>query len=147
MKKLTLLLIATSIAFIALWMPAGAENGEEAAVRQAIEHYFRGHATGDGEHFKKVFHPDSKLFWLNDGKLNQRTSADYIAGAQGTVPADEAKRKRRIVNIDITGNAAVVKLELDYPGAFITDYMSLLKIDGTWKIINKMFYVERRSQK
>ncbi|MCI0490808.1 MAG: nuclear transport factor 2 family protein [Blastocatellia bacterium] len=144
MKRLTLLLVAILIVFMALWLPAGVESGEESAVRQAIEHYFRGHATGDREHFKKVFHPDSKLFWVNDGNLDQRTSADYIARAPGAPPADEAKRKRRIVSIDITGNAAVVKLELDYPGALITDYMSLLKIDGTWKIVNKMFYVERR---
>ena len=144
MKKFTHSLAAILLLFLFVWMPAEAENGEEAAVRQAIEHYFRGHATGDGEHFKKVFHPDSKLFWVNDEKLNQRTSADYIAGASGTPPADEGSRKRRIVSLDITGNAAVVKIELDYPGALITDYMSLLKIDGTWKIVNKMFYVERR---
>ncbi len=46
--------------------------------------------------------------------------------------------------IDITGNTAVVKVELDYPSALITDYFSMLKIDGEWKIINKIFYVESK---
>ena len=47
-------------------------------------------------------------------------------------------------SIDITGDAAVVKLVLDYPSAYITDYMTLLKIDGRWWIVNKAFTVESR---
>jgi hypothetical protein len=34
---------------------------------------------------------------------------------------------------------------LDYPDAVLTDYMSLLKIDGEWKIVNKIFTVERKT--
>jgi len=121
-----------------------AQGSEEAAVRAAIEHYFRGHATGNGEHFRKVFHPDSKLFWIKDGKLTQLTSEEYISRASGKPPADEAERKRSITSIDITGNAAVVKVLLDYPSARLTDYMSMLKIDGEWKIVNKTFVSEPR---
>lgn len=147
MKKLLILLTVTAAISSVIWLPASAESAEEAAIRAAIDHYFQGHATGDGEHFKKVFHPDSKLFWMRDGKLNQRTSAEYIAGASGKPPADEAQRKRRISLIDITGNAAVVKVELDYPNVHFTDYMSMLKIDGEWKIVNKTFYAEPKSGK
>lgn len=129
-------LIFTAAAFVS------EPDGEEEAVRAAIEHYFQGHATGEGAHFEQVFHPDSKLFWIRDGVLNQRTSEAYIAGANGQPPEDEAQRRRRITNIDITGNAAVVRIELDYPRALITDYMSMLKIDGRWQIVNKTFYVE-----
>jgi putative lumazine-binding protein len=117
-------------------------RNEEAAVRAALEHYLQGHATGDGAHFSVVFHPDSKLFWVRDGQLMQRTSADYIAGAPGKPAADEAQRKRRIVSVDVTGNAAIGKIELDYPNAKLTDYMSLLKVGGEWKIVNKIFTAE-----
>lgn len=126
--------------------PAAGQGGEEAAVRAAIEHYFRGHATGDGENYKKVFHPDSRLFFIRDGKLTQLTSAEYISRAPGKPPEDEAQRKRHIESIDITGNAAIVKLVLDYPSAKLTDYMSLLKVDGEWKIVNKIFYAEPKPQ-
>jgi hypothetical protein len=44
--------------------------------------------------------------------------------------------------VDITGNAAMAKIVLDYPQVKFTDYMSLLKIDGEWKIINKTFHAE-----
>jgi hypothetical protein len=36
----------------------------------------------------------------------------------------------------------VGKIVLDYPNALITDYTSLLKIDGEWKIVNKIFTVQ-----
>ncbi|HYG11035.1 MAG TPA: nuclear transport factor 2 family protein [Pyrinomonadaceae bacterium] len=149
MKKLVLLVAVSAIAAgaLAAWLqPARAQNAEEAAVRQAIEHYFRGHATGDGQHFQKVFHPEAKLFWMRDGKFTQRTSADYIAGASGKPAPDEAQRKRSIESIDITGNAAVVKVLLDYPTARLTDYMSMLKIDGEWKIVNKTFVSEPKTR-
>lgn len=148
MKKLTVMVAVIALAGVLLaWLqPARAQHAEEAAVRQAIEHYFRGHATGDGEHFKKVFHPEAKLFWVRDGKFTQRTSAEYIAGASGKPPEDEAQRKRKIENLDITGNAAVVKVLLDYPNARFTDYMSMLKIDGVWMIVNKTFVSEPKSR-
>jgi hypothetical protein len=124
--------------------PASAQESEEAAVRAAIEHYFQGHATGQGEHYRKVFHPDAKLFFIRDGKLTQWTSEEYISRASGKPAPDEAQRKRKIDSIDITGDSAVVKLTLDYPSVVFTDYMSMLKIDGRWMIVNKTFHAKRR---
>ena len=123
---------------------APSAGAEDAAVRAAIEHYFRGHATGDGANYRNVFHPESKLFFVRDGKFMQWTSEEYIGRASGKPAADEAQRKRRIDWIDVTGDAAVAKLTLVYPEVTFTDYMSLLKIDGTWKIVNKTFHSERK---
>ena len=144
MKKLTLLPLAALAFAAALWLPVSARDAEEAAVRQAIEHYFRGHATGQGEHFRKVFHPESKLFAVRDGKFWQLTSEEYIARAPGKAPADEAQRKRSVESVDVAGNAAVAKVVLDYPNVKFTDYMSLLKVDGEWKIVNKTFHSEAK---
>lgn len=119
------------------------QASEEAAVREARQHYLQGHATGHGAHYARVFHPVSNLYFVRDGQLATRTSEEYIAGAPGHPAADEAKRKRRIVMVDVTGDAAVAKIELDYPGVLFTDYMSLLKVDGEWKIVAKIFHVER----
>jgi Putative lumazine-binding len=148
MKKLALLFVATLILAAVMWWPTRAQDKaqDEAGVRQAIEYYFQGHATGNGEHHKKAFHPEAKLFWIRDGQLAERTSADYIAGSPGKPAPDEAQRKRSITMIDITGNAAVAKIILDYPQARLTDYMSLLKINGEWKIVNKIFVAEPKSK-
>ena len=66
-------------------------------------------------------------------------------GFRGKPPADEAKRKRRVVMVDVTGDAAVAKVELDFPDAKFTDYFSLLKVGNEWKIIHKWFH--RQPQK
>ena len=60
--------------------------------------------------------------------------------------ADEGARKRRIELVDVTGNAAVGKIVLDYPDAYIVDYMSLLKTNGEWRIINKIFMTEMKKK-
>jgi hypothetical protein len=145
MRNLNRLSVAVLALLFVTCTPAAAQESEEAAVRAAIEHYFQGHATGQGEHYRKVFHPDAKLFFIRDGKLTQWTSEEYISRASGKPAADEAQRKRRIDSIDISGNAAFVKLTLDYPAVIFTDYMSMLKIDGQWKIVNKTFHSQPRS--
>jgi hypothetical protein len=137
----TLVLVAT---LTSLGWASARQDSEEADVRAALEHYLQGHATGRGEHFQQAFHPEAKLFWVQDGGLAQRTSEAYIAGARGEPASDEAERVRRIESIDITGNAAMAKIVLDYPGTVFTDYMSLLKVNGEWKIVNKIFYRERK---
>jgi hypothetical protein len=139
---IVLVLLAGSLA----WARHGSQSTEEAAVRAALEHYIQGHATDDGANFSAVFHPESKLYWVRDGQLIQRTSAEYIAGAPGKPAADEAQRKRRIVSVDITANAGIGKIELDYPNAKLTDYMSLLKVGGEWKIVNKIFTSEPKAR-
>jgi hypothetical protein len=119
-------------------------SAEEPAVRKALGYYLEGHATGKGSAHAQAFHPDAKLFFNRDGKFTQVTSADYIARATGAPAPDEAQRKRRIDFIDVTGDAAVARITLEYPGVTMTDYMSLLKVDGEWRIVNKIFHANRQ---
>ena len=147
MKLFSLLMAVALVVGISLTVRSiQASSAEEAAARVPLENYLKGHATGDGEHFKKAFYPESKLFWYRDGKLMTRTSAEYIAGATGKPAADEAQRKRWIESVKITGNAGVGIIVLDYPTTKYVDYMSLLKVDGEWKIVNKTFYAEPKTK-
>lgn len=119
--------------------PGQSPNPEEPAVRAALEHYLQGHATGQGAHFSAAMHQQGTMYWAKDGTLSTRPFTEYIAGASGKPAADEAKRKRRIEMVDITGDAAVGKITLDYPDVTLTDYMTLLKVDGKWQIVAKAF--------
>ena len=48
----------------------------------------------------------------------------------------------RIVAIDLVGTAATVRLELDnWTGHRFTDFFTLLKLDGNWRIMNKVFHL------
>jgi hypothetical protein len=53
------------------------------------------------------------------------------------------QRTERITQVDITGTTAVARLELIYPQQTLTDYMSLVKYGGEWRIVNKIFSRER----
>lgn len=119
-----------------------AQKAELDAVKIPLDNYLKGHATGNAEFMRKAFHTEGKLIFIRDGKYATRTFEEYIAGSSGKPAADEEKRKRSIESIDIAGNAATAKIVLDYPAVKFTDYMTLLKIDGEWKIINKTFYAE-----
>jgi hypothetical protein len=121
-----------------------ADHEDEAGVRKALGYYLEGHATGQGSAFARAFHPEGRLFINRDGKFTQLTSAEYIARASGAAPADEAQRRRRIDFIDVTGDVAVAKIILEHPGVTLTDYMSLLKVDGEWRIVNKIVNASRQ---
>ena len=110
-----------------------------AGVNAALQHYLNGHATGDPEEFRKAFHPDARMTFVRDGKLVITPISEYIARAPGKPAADEALRKRRITNVEVTGTAATGRIELDYPSALLVDYMTLLKDNGRWVIIAKSF--------
>jgi hypothetical protein len=123
----------------ALGGPAAAQTSDEAGARVPLELYLKGHATGDGEHWRRAFHEGAKIQGIREGKLVSRTRDEFAAGASGQPAEDEAQRKRRIVSVDVAGDAAYAKIELDYPKVLFVDYMTLLKVDGEWKIMSKVY--------
>jgi Putative lumazine-binding len=147
MKKFALLSVLIAVVFLSAWRFATrAQSAEEAAARVPLENYLKGHATGDGNYMRKAFHTEAKVFSFRDGKFNQLTSAEFAARFTGAPAPDEAQRKRWVESVKITGNAGVGVIVLDYPTVKFTDYMSLLKVDGEWKIINKTFYAEPKAK-
>ena len=135
----TLILIA-ALALLPASSAAQQKSPDDAAVRKAIaDHYFKAHATGSGEPLKGMFVDEGRMMWVQDGQLRSRSSAEYIGGFKGTPPPDEAKRTRRVLMTDVTGDVAVAKVELDYPDTRFIDYFTLARVGGEWKIIHKTF--------
>ena len=141
MKHLAILFaLFTLFAFV-----GSGQTDEKAAVRVPLENYIKAHATGDPEYARKAFHSEGNMIWIREGKYSSEPFDSFIKRAfTGKPAADEAKRResRRIEAIDVSGNAAVARIVLDYPTVKFVDYMTLLKIDGEWKIVNKSFYAE-----
>jgi len=143
MKKYIFLFILTGVIAMSYGYKVMADEKEKAAARIPLENYLKGHETGNAEFMKKAFYPEGKLIFVRDGKYTTRTFDEYIGGMKDGKPAaDEAQRKRWIESLEISGNAGVGKIILDYPSVKFTDYMTLLKIDGEWKIVNKSFFAE-----
>lgn len=140
--KLSVLLF---IAIFASALTAQTTSPELAAARVPLENYLQGHATGNADFMRKAFYPEGKMIYVQNGKYATRTFAEYIGLMSGKPAADEAQRKRWIDKLEIVGNAGVGTIILDYPNGKFTDFMTLLKIDGEWKIVNKSLHFEPKA--
>jgi hypothetical protein len=147
--RLTPFLIATSAALVA----AGAADlsarwADEAAIRQTVQYYFDGGKNRDSLTLRKAFHPDARMLFAREGKLVVVPIGEYITrvGSEQLKPGEVDSTERKVVSVDVVGDAAVAKLELKRPDARLIDYMSLLKVDGRWQIVNKIFTRETRPE-
>ena len=137
--RLTAIPLLLSAALCSLPAMAAGPVAEQAAARKPLEAYIKGHATGDAAYMRQAFLPTAHIEGIRDGKFLSWTADEYIAGFKGKPAEDEAKRKRSIDQVDVTGNAAMARVTLDYPSGTFTDYFVLLKVDGEWKIANKVW--------
>ena len=93
----------------------------------------------DVEKFRAAFDPGAKLFFVKrDGTLGQLSQEDWYKGF-ANVAGKEEQGELQILSVDVTGNAASVKVLETYPTSTYTDYLSLLKLSGGWKIVNKIY--------
>jgi hypothetical protein len=130
--------LATGSALIA----ARPVSPDEEAIRRVVGYYFEGGTAGDSSIVAKAFDKSAMMFFVRDTALVQMPIfPDYLARVAAPRPAGAgpSQAKKEIVSIDIAGTAAVARLRITQPNTVITDFMSLLKINGEWKIVNKMF--------
>ena len=122
------------------------QPSDESLVRETIQHYLHGLKFNDVESLKKAFYPDAKLFFVKkNGSLGQLTQTDWYEGFKANAGKEE-EGDLQIASVDVTGTVASVKVEEDYPGSHYTDYVSLLKLDGEWRIVNKVFYARSKTK-
>jgi hypothetical protein len=128
-----------------LWAAlAMAQSGEEAAARVPLENYLKGLATGQGSYMRKAFLPTAHIEGIREGKFTSWTLDEYVALFKGAPSPEESRRKRWIEKLSVTGTAAMAELRSDYPSINFTDFLVLLKVDGEWKIANKVYNVEAK---
>ena len=118
---------------------ASAQTSDEAGVRAAIEQYFKGHATRDAATMRAAFLPTAHIEGIRQGRFTSWTVDDYTANFKGTPAPNEASNRRTIDSIDIMGDAAMARATLVHGRTTFTDYFVLLKVDGAWKIANKVY--------
>ena len=116
-------------------LPAVAEK----AIGEAIGKYIEGGRAADSSIMRPVFHENAQMSGpAEDGAFSGPIQAlyDYV-DSNGPVPDLEM----RIVNITVSDErAASVVLHADHwHGKNFTDHFQLLKMDGTWKILSKIY--------
>ena len=85
-------------------------------IADVVQHYIDGAKSGRGDDMKPAFHKDATIFGYAGAEL--------------------------FASIDLIDTVATVRLELDnWTGHRFTDLFTLLKVDGEWKIMNKVFHL------
>ncbi|KAB8228877.1 hypothetical protein ETB97_012720 [Aspergillus alliaceus] len=102
--------------------------------------YVDGLRSGSATGVSQAFHSDATMYGLLNGTLlggpikNLYTYVDQHGSA--------ANIKTRLDVIGITPTTAVVKVDMekDASGTDYTDFLTLIKLDGKWQTIAKVFH-------
>jgi hypothetical protein len=115
-------------------LPVKAQSTDEQEVTKCLENYM----SGVGDRVEKAFHPSATMKYIDakTGEFKDVPIADYIARVKANKTPD---RKIEIVYKNIQETAAQAQIRIETPNAILNDYMNLLKIDGEWKIVSKIF--------
>ena len=122
-------------------------SDDRAAIEAAARTYLDGLYEGDVDKLARVFHPTSALTFEEKGELRiiPREGWFEMVRNRRSPQAQGFPRHDEIVHVDQSGpTTALVKLNCAVPPRFFTDYLSFLKLDGRWQVVQKVFAVEVR---
>ena len=117
------------------------------AIKAAVATYLDGLYEGDAEKLATVFHPTSSLTYEENGALTPLPRDQWLEAVR-TRPSPKARglaRHDEVLQIDQSSpTTAFVKLKCAIPPRFFTVYLCFLKVDGRWRVAQKVFATERR---
>ncbi len=110
------------------------------AIAKTLQHYIDGARSGKGDAMKPAFHKNATIFGYAGADLFGGPIQQLFDWSDENGPAP--KLQARVASIDLVGTVAIVRLELtNLNGARYTDMFTLLKVDGEWKIMSKVFHL------
>ncbi len=119
---------------------AAIDVSEHDAIAKTVQHYIDGAKSGRGEDMKPAFHKDATIFGYAGADLFAGPIQRLFDWNDENGPATELQA--RIASIDVVDTVATVRLELNnLSGYRYTDLFTMLKVDGEWKIMNKVFHL------
>ena len=114
----------------------------ENEIRIALANYFEAMHSQDMEKFDSVFHPSVTLYSAQGNELVLRPHALYREQVLNRQSPKELGNPRndQVLMIDVMSESmALAKVQLQMFGGIMQDYLNLVKIDGHWWIIAKLY--------
>jgi len=140
MTTLTMLFAALATILIPSLGPADVPaSPERPAIEQAVGHYFVAGDTNSSAELRRAFHPTTMMFFVKDGALTGVSQPEWWKRIDDNKTV-HAAQSRQFAIVDVAGDAAVAKIVSGFPEYRIEDYMSMLKLDGRWWIVGKIFH-------
>lgn len=110
-------------------------SDDSAAVRATVTNYIEAYYTADAHRMKETLHPHYLKHMIHrDIPVRERTGAQMVEDVRASNAASipPSDRTEQVTVLDVAGIIASAKLVT--PGW--TDYMTLEKIGGQWKILS-----------
>jgi Putative lumazine-binding len=114
------------------------------AIAQA---YFDAASEMDADKFASIFHHSSSVTKVGeDGNVSVMPVEIWLAAVRNMKAPKQLglERHDEILSIDVVRELALLKLKFQIPPRYFTDMLSCLKVNGTWKIVQKVMTTETR---
>ena len=111
------------------------------ALRALAQTYFDGAYEMDADKFASIFYPSSSVTKVgDDGNVSVTPIATWLAAVRNLKSPKQQRldRNYQILSIYVEGELALLKLKLQILPRYFTDILSCLKVNGTWKIAQKV---------
>jgi len=130
------LMVSLSLLFYSLTSFSSESPDDFKDISSVVQLYLDGTSLGKPALVNKAFLPTLEVQWINNkGVFSRRKANDYINNIEKGI---SVPRYGHIVSMDITNNIAQVKVEIDWNKRRYTDYMLLIRLEGMWRISNKV---------
>jgi hypothetical protein len=121
--------------------------GDIEAVEKVVWTYLDGLYEGDTGKLAQAFHEVSHLYSMSDGGVADVPREKWLEFVKGRASPQSKglQRTDRIVSVDFSGpETAFVKVECSIHPRYFTDYLTLLKLNGGWKVVSKTYRTDVR---
>tara|TARA_Y100000588_G_scaffold140398_1_gene154364 strand:- start:63 stop:437 length:375 start_codon:yes stop_codon:yes gene_type:complete len=118
---------------------------ERQAVESAIQLYFDSMYESSKDMVDAAFHPSAKITGIFDGEFHEMSRDEFgdLVGSQQPSPKENGETlKTEILSVEVAGITAGARVRDEYLGFTFIDTLSLVKVDDTWVIYNKLFHIE-----
>ncbi|MFL0681623.1 MAG: nuclear transport factor 2 family protein [Algoriphagus aquaeductus] len=131
MKKLLILI------FLVQPFVVFSQTEEVESVTQTVQLYFDGMIQRDRGKLEEAFFAEARLIGYRGDQLFVTPFAEWADGTSKGSRRDPALYKNEVKAVKIVGNIALAEAELFWPGIYYYDFLTLIKMDGKWKIVHK----------
>lgn len=101
--------------------------------------YYTAMVDADEAELRRVFHPRAPVVGNFDGALEFSDLDGFIASTADAKTGDKPF-EYRVDGLVLVGDSAVVTVGGYCYGTWFTDHLSMIKIEGAWRIVAKTFY-------
>ena len=111
------------------------------AITSAVQLYVEGASTGDVAKLKEAFHQEAWMFGSLGGQRVDMPIAQMFDMVASQPMNSDGSYSARVTSVEQVGDVATATLEESgcWGAVSFVDFFALARIDGSWKIVNKVF--------